>query len=220
MNLEVQTTLLNTYPPTLITTILKAFREKLKENDQLNAVEKIAGPAPEIPNEKDQSFTDGGGFWDDEKGGYLPENLVLAARREEIAWVHSEGVSEIVLVQKYLQMQTRNCWISSGWTQTSLWTPVTRKFDRDCAREYKTKKQGKMQRTPLAAQLFSAMPLLEAVKVLVSIIISVGWSNKGKPLKLRHYDIRRAHKEQPRDSCMSAFLRKTDRGMVKTKLAD
>ena len=69
---------------------------------------------------------------DDVNGGYLPENLVLAARREEIAWVHSEGVYEIVLVQKYLQMQARNCWISSGWTQTSLWTPLTRKFDRDC----------------------------------------------------------------------------------------
>ena len=27
---------------------------------------------------------------------YLPEDLVLAARREEIDWVHSEGVNEIV----------------------------------------------------------------------------------------------------------------------------
>ena len=30
---------LNTYPPTLIATILKAPRERLKENDQLNAVD-------------------------------------------------------------------------------------------------------------------------------------------------------------------------------------
>ena len=37
------------------------------------------------------------------------------------------------------------------------------------------------------------MPLLEAVKVLVSIMISVSLSNKGKPLKLRHYDTSRAH---------------------------
>ena len=34
---------------------------------------------------------------------------------------------------------------------------------------------------------------LEAVKVLVSIMMSVSWSNKGKPLKLRHNDISRAH---------------------------
>ena len=33
----------------------------------------------------------------------------------------------------------------------------------------------------------------EAVKVLVSIMMSVGLSNKGKPMKLTHYDISRAH---------------------------
>ena len=49
MNPEMQTTLPNTYPPKLITTILKALREQLKENDQLNAVEEIAGPVPDIP---------------------------------------------------------------------------------------------------------------------------------------------------------------------------
>ena len=49
MNPEMQTTLLNTYPPKLIPTILKALREQLKENDQWNAVEEIAGPVPEIP---------------------------------------------------------------------------------------------------------------------------------------------------------------------------
>ena len=48
MNPEMQTTLLNTYPPKLIATILKALREQLKENDQLNAVEEIAGPVPEL----------------------------------------------------------------------------------------------------------------------------------------------------------------------------
>ena len=33
MNPEMQTTLLNTYPPKLIAAILKALREQLKEND-------------------------------------------------------------------------------------------------------------------------------------------------------------------------------------------
>ena len=42
-----QTTLLNTYLPQLIATILKALREQVKENDDLNAVEEIAGPVPE-----------------------------------------------------------------------------------------------------------------------------------------------------------------------------
>ena len=39
----------------------------------------------------------------------------------------------------------------------------------------------------------SPTPPLEAVKVLVSIMMSVILPNKGKPLKLRHYGISRAH---------------------------
>ena len=74
MNFEMQTTLLNTYPPKLIATILKALREQLKENDQLNAVEGIAGPVPEIPLEYEQILKEGGKFWDDVNGGYLPED--------------------------------------------------------------------------------------------------------------------------------------------------
>ena len=62
-----------------------------------------------------------------------------------------------------------------------------------CAREYKTKKQGKIQRALPASPWFSAMPPLEAAKVLVSIMMSVSVSNKGKPLKLRHHDISIAH---------------------------
>ena len=54
MNPEMQTTLLDTCPPKLIATILKALREQPKENDQLNAVEETAGPVPEIPLEYDQ----------------------------------------------------------------------------------------------------------------------------------------------------------------------
>ena len=62
MNRKMQTTLLNTYLQCFFATILKALREKLKENDQLKAVEEIAGPVPEIPFEYDQILKGGGGF--------------------------------------------------------------------------------------------------------------------------------------------------------------
>ena len=81
-------------------TILKALREQLKENDHLNAVEEIAGSVPEIPIEYDQILKERGRFWDDVNAGYLPEDLVLAARREKIDCVHSEGVFEIVPMQE------------------------------------------------------------------------------------------------------------------------
>ena len=41
------------------------------------------------------------------------------------------------------------------------------------------------------------MPL-ETVKSLVSIMMSVSWSNRGKPLKLRHYDISRVQRTAQR----------------------
>ena len=100
MNPEMQTTLLNTYTPKLTATILKALREQLKESDQLHPVEEIAGPVPEIPLEYDQILKEGGKFGDDVNGGYLPEDLLLAAKREEIDWVHSEGVYEILPMQE------------------------------------------------------------------------------------------------------------------------
>ena len=56
MSSEMQTSLLNTYPPKLVATILKALREQLKESDELHSVEEIAGPVPEIPLEYDQIF--------------------------------------------------------------------------------------------------------------------------------------------------------------------
>ena len=87
-----QTSLLNTYPPKLIATILKALREQLKENEQLNAVEESADPVPEIPLQYDRILQEGGQFWDDVSCGYLLEDFALAASREEIEWVHSEGV--------------------------------------------------------------------------------------------------------------------------------
>ena len=75
-----------------------------------------------------------------------------------------------------------------------IWVDTDKKIrSRLCAREYKTKKQGKFQRPLPASQLFSTMPPLEVVKVLVSIMMSVSLSHKGKPLKLRHHDISRAH---------------------------
>ena len=84
----------------LVSSRLKALREQLKENDQLHSVEENVGPVPEIPIEYDQILKEGGRFWDDVNGGYLPEDLVLAARREEIDSVHSEGVFEIVSMQE------------------------------------------------------------------------------------------------------------------------
>ena len=183
MNPEMQTTLLNTYPPKLIATILRALREQLKENDHLKR----------LHAQDRKSLLKGGGFWDDVYGGYLPEDLVLTVRREEIEWVHSDDVHEIVPMQECKNAGKKL--LELIWVDTDKSEDPTHKTirSRPCAREYKTKKQDTIQRAFLASQLFSAMPPLEAVKALVSIMMSVSWSSTGKPLKLKHYDISRAH---------------------------
>ena len=91
-------------------------------------------------------------------------------------------------------MRAWNRWTCFGWTQTSLWIRHARKFDRACVQENTSRRSmvSKIQGALPASQVFSAMQPLEAVKVLVSIMMSVSLSNKGKPLKLRHYDISRA----------------------------
>ena len=66
MNPDMQTSLLNTYPR--------------------KSVEETAGPAPELPHGYDHILKEGRQFWEDFSGGYLPEDAVLAARREEIDW--------------------------------------------------------------------------------------------------------------------------------------
>ena len=112
---------------------------------------------------------------------------------EEVDWVHSEGVHEIVPMQECKSAGMKP--LDLIWVDTDESVDPTRKKIRSrlCAREYKTNQQGKIQRALPASQLFSAMPPLDAVKVLVSIMMSVSLSNKGKPLKLRHHDISRAH---------------------------
>ena len=144
MNPEMQTTLLDTYLPKLIATILKAIRRQLEENDQLNAVEETAGPVPEIPLKYDQILKGEGRFWDDVNSGYLPEDHVLAARREEIEWVHSEGVHEIVPMQECRDASMKPFGLDLGGHRQVLWIRHARKFDRGCVQE-NTKRRSKVR---------------------------------------------------------------------------
>ena len=190
MNPEMQTTLLNTDPPNLIATIMKAFREQLKESDQLHSVEEIAGPVPEIPLEYDQILKGGGKFWDDVNGGYLPEDLVLAARREEIDWVHSEGVYDNARVQRCghetvgpnLGGHRQVC---GSDTQENSIEVVCKRIQNEEARSDSTNS------TSFSIVLWNATSRSGEGACLNH---DVGeFVKQRKPLKLRHYDISRAH---------------------------
>ena len=68
-------------------------------------------------------------------------------------------------------------------------TPFVR--SRICVRECKKGRNAVESLEP--EQLFSAMPPLEALKLLCSLKVSMKTSRKGNPLKLAHFDISRAH---------------------------
>ena len=126
--------------------------------------------------------------------GYMPEGLVLAARREEVERVHSEGVYEMVQMQVCRDAGMQPLDLICVDTDKSVGPTRKNIRPRLCAREYNRRSKVTFHElNQTASQLFSAMPPLEAVKVIVSIMMSVSLSNKGKPLKWRHFDVSRAH---------------------------
>ena len=99
------------------------------------SVEEIAGPVPEIHLAYDQILKGGGKFWDDVNGGYLPENLVLGARREEVDWVDSEGFYEIVTMQECKRRRHETVRPDLSGHRQVCGSRHAREFDRICVRE-------------------------------------------------------------------------------------
>ena len=102
MNTETHTKLLNTKPPKLIATTLKALREQREENDQL-----IAGPTPEIPLEYDQILKERKGFWDDVNGSIYQK---ISCRPPDVKRLHGYKlkVSTKMSRCKSVKMQARS----------------------------------------------------------------------------------------------------------------
>lgn len=176
------------YPPKLVAAVLKALKRQLIEDGELNALDSFAsGPYPEHPLIEEGEWNT---FFDDVNGTWLNTTLVKEARKEEIKWVHDMHIYDKV---------PRAQMLADGMKPVSLRWIDTNKGDDDrpnyrsrlVAREIKAKKKPHEQ-IP-ASQLFSAMPPLEAVKFLCSLMMSKRTSSRGKPLKLGFWDISRAH---------------------------
>ena len=106
--------------------------------------------------------------------------------------IHSTGVYEIVPMQD--RKDAGEKLMGLIWVDKSLDPTRKKKFDRDhVPGNRRRRSKARFKEPHFASQLFRAMPPLESVKALVSIMMSVSWSNKRKPLKLRHYHISQAH---------------------------
>ena len=124
--------------------------------------DEIAAPVSQMLDENREVLTSGGGIWDDVNGGWLLTNEVLRAAKEELLeWVHSGTVYIIVNAQEAFDAYEKP--LDILWVDTDKNPNLSvRKIPvRLCVREFKTKKQGRVQRAFLASQLFVVMPPLE-----------------------------------------------------------
>ena len=180
------------YPPRLVNAILKGIRQELRDMGELSALnELVAGPCPDgasnEPTEEMWDYHDDSQeeIYDSVTGMQLDPQKVKKAREEELGWVEKQKIYEVADIQE--------CWDATGAP------PITLKWvDRDkgnsnyrsrlVVREIKRKGQALPDH-----DLYSAMPPLEALKVLCSLMVSKKRSARGGALKMRILDISRAH---------------------------
>ena len=177
------------YPPKLVSAVLKGLKRQMTENGHLSTLEShSSGPVPEEPlMEHGEWFN----YWDDVNGGYLDPKGVEEARKLEMDYIHRQGVWKKVPMEQCLK-ETGKKPIPLRWIDTN-------KGDHDkpnlrsrlVVRDIKARKGPDEQLDP--AVLFSAMPPIEGMRLLASLLVTRKKSKHGKALKLGSWDISRAH---------------------------
>jgi hypothetical protein len=191
------------YPPLLVRGILEALRNQLAEDGEFSqALNSLgAGPVPDaVPViDEEQEVYDSlppadlpvaGPVYDSNTGAELDLAKVAAARREELDWVQKQCIYKKVPAEQ--ARAAGKVPITMKWVDRNkgdLERPNYR--SRIVCREIKRSKNADY--IPEHAS-FSAMPPLEALKMLLSLMVTLRTSKRNrKPLKLRLLDISRAH---------------------------
>ena len=178
------------YPPRMVRAVLGALKRAMLRDGHVSAVDcHGGGPVPIKPLVDEEYWT----AWDDVNGGALDPEKVKKARRAELDWLHQQQV--------YIRRTIAECMKVTGKPPIKLLWIDTNKGDdenenyrsRLVVREKKLKAAGDQGRVLPASALFSAMPPLEAVKILGAKMIQDGVSKRGKKLQMRFWDVSRAH---------------------------
>ena len=175
--------------PSAIVMMLKQVRNHLNHVGALGAeIGQDGGPHADLPDlHTDPEWRE---YWDDVNGGMLDSKLTQQARKLEMDWVKKEKVYEYRCKSEAQEKGITP--IPLLWIDTNkgdLENPFVR--SRLVVRE-RTKGRNAREALP-AEQLFSAMPPLEALKLLLSLKVTKKVSKRGKKLKIAHWDISRAH---------------------------
>ncbi|CAK0882720.1 unnamed protein product, partial [Prorocentrum cordatum] len=117
--------------------------------------------------------------------------MVRQARKCEVDWLRRQEVYEKRPLQECRKVTGTNP-IKLLWTVTNKGDNVRPNYrSRIVVREKRGK--GEEGRALPAALLFSAMPPLEAVKILSARMVQERVSSRGQPLGMRFFDVSRAH---------------------------
>lgn len=175
------------YPRKLASAILAGIREELRRRGELNELYgPTAGPVPDgvgnTPTEQflAEDFTTEESTW---VGTALDGDKVLAARQEGMKW----ALNYVVVDEQVCWAETRKKPIK--WVDRNKGDGSPPNY-RSCAvvREVK-----KATAPPAESEPFSAMPRLEALKALCSIVCSKRESRAGKNYKMQLINVSRAH---------------------------
>ena len=163
-----------------VTAVLKVIKRNVLDQQVISAVElQSGGPTAELPELWNQP--DYKEYWDDVNGGFLDPRLVREARLLELDWIKKERVYDYrsrTEAEKKGIKPIPLIWVDTNKGDKN--TPFVR--SRICVRECKKGRNAVESLEP--EQLFSAMPPLEALKLLCSLKVSMKTSRKGNPLKL------------------------------------
>ena len=172
-------------PPRLVRAFLKGVRDQLKLNGDLSPLDEYASGM--VPEQRDVDMVTDGGYWDDVRGGWLRLDLVEEARHEEMTWLKTMEV--YAKVDERIAKAEKAKMLTLRWVDTNKGTEEAPKIrSRLVAREIKAR--GAVAEP---SQLFSAMPPLEALKVLIVGLTTLRKSTRGGELKLAFWDVSRAH---------------------------
>ena len=173
-------------PLGLVCKILGALECELSDSGYVMSLGGEVPELPDVPENWRDLVEEDGEYWDDVRGGRLDTKLVQAARREEIDWLRKEKVYEIIPRSQAIEEGITP--IKLLWINTNTGTEDVPNYrSRVVVRERKVSYSGHSTKVLPAAQLFSAMPPLESLKLLASLLMSLKTSVRGKPLKVDAY---------------------------------
>ncbi|CAK0880002.1 unnamed protein product, partial [Prorocentrum cordatum] len=190
------------YPPKLVEAVLEELKDTLNDVGELSTAQvQQSGPVPVDAAVPPGDWTS---YWDDVNGGYLEAGLVAQARAVEREWVKKQELIEIV-PRSQAFAETGRPPIPLKWVDTNKGDAERPNYrGRLVVKEIKAKKRPDEQLE--ASEVFSAMPPLEAMRSLVSLMVT--WTREAplhiqeslrrkgrKPgnFKIGFFDISRAH---------------------------